>query len=67
MKRIVALALCLALALSMAAAQAVSLADVVGRWYVTSADGKGVTGESYVEFNRDRSVTLVLNVEALDM
>ena len=67
MKRIVALVLCLALALSMAAAQAVSLADVVGRWYVTSADGKGVTGESYVEFNRDRSVTLVLKGEAVDM
>ncbi len=61
MKRIIALLVTLSLALAVVGAQAVSLADVVGRWYFTTVNGQGINGDSYIEFNRDRSVTLVLN------
>ena len=52
MKRFMVLVLCLALAFTAVSAQAVSLAKVVGRWYFISVDGAGLSGDSYVEFNR---------------
>ncbi len=67
MKRFIILALCLTLALTAVSAQAVSLAKVVGRWYFTSVEGTGLPGDSYIEFNRDKTVTLVLSGTAKDM
>ncbi len=58
MKRLLAAVMCLVLVFSMAAAQAVSLKDIVGRWYFVSIDDRGLDGKDYVVFNRDRSVTL---------
>ena len=67
MKRFMVLVLCLALAFTAVSAQAVSLAKVVGRWYFISVDGAGLAGDSYVEFNRDKTVALIVAGQAKDM
>ena len=67
MKRFMVLVLCLALAFTAVSAQAVSLAKVVGRWYFISVDGAGLAGDSYVEFNRDKTVALIVAGQARDM
>ncbi len=67
MKRFMVLVLCLALAFTAVSAQAVSLAKVVGRWYFISVDGAGLSGDSYVEFNRDKTVNLIVAGQAKDM
>ena len=67
MKRFMVLVLCLALAFTAVSAQAVSLAKVVGRWYFISVDGAGLVGDSYVEFNRDKTVALIVAGQAKDM
>ena len=67
MKRFMVLVLCLALAFTAVSAQAVSLAKVVGRWYFISVDGAGLAGDSYVEFNRDKTVNLIVAGQAKDM
>ncbi len=61
MKRLMALVLCMALALTAVSAQAVSIGKIVGRWYLVKVDGNGIGSENYVEFNRNKSVTLVIN------
>ena len=66
MKRILVLILCVALALTAVSAQALSIAKIVGRWYFVSIDGNGLGSDNYVEFNRNKSVTLVINGAAVD-
>ncbi len=66
MKRLLVLVLCLALILPVMTAQAASIADVIGRWYLVSVDGNGMSGENYVEFNRNKSVTLVVRGQNID-
>ena len=65
-KRLLALTLCMVLALTVVSAQAVSIANIVGRWYFVQLDGNGISGETYVEFNRNRTVTLVINGVPVD-
>ncbi|MBQ4434827.1 MAG: hypothetical protein II879_01935, partial [Clostridia bacterium] len=67
MKRLLVLVLCLVLALTAVSAQAVSLAQIVGRWYFVSMDGRGLGGENYIEFNRNKSVTLIINGQPQDL
>ena len=66
MKRLLVLVLCLALILPVMTAQAASIADVIGRWYLVSVDGNGLSGENYIEFNRNKSVTLVVKGQSID-
>ena len=66
MKRLVCMLLCLALSLTAVAALAATPAELVGRWYFVTVDGKDILEESYVEFNRNKSVTLVLSGDTAD-
>ena len=65
MKHLLVLVLCLALILPVMTAQAASIADVIGRWYLVSVDGNGLSGENYIEFNRNKSVTLVVKGQSI--
>lgn len=66
MKRLLTLVLCLMLALTAVSAQAVSIANIVGRWYFVRIDNLGAGADTYAEFNRNRSVTLVVHGEPVD-
>ena len=66
MKRLLLLVLTFALVLSSLTALAVTPSKVVGRWYLNTIDGKGISGEFYVEFNRDKSILLSKDGTQLD-
>ena len=58
--------ICLVIMLCAVSAQAMSIPEAVGRWYFVSADGFGLPEGIYVEFNRDRSVTMVAGENTAD-
>ena len=67
MKRICSLVLALALLAVSVSALAVSPAQIVKDvWYLNSMDGRGLSAGSELSFNRDKSITLVLNGESQD-
>ena len=66
MKRLLVFVLCLALILPVMTAHAASVADVIGRWYLVSVDGNGLSGDNYIELNRNKSVTMVVKGQSVD-
>lgn len=52
-------AVCLVMVLCTISAQAITIPEAVGRWYFVAADDKGLSGDDYIDLNRDKSVTIV--------
>lgn len=63
-------AVCLVMVFCAVSAQAISIPEVVGRWYIVAAKkgnrSSGLSGEAYIELNRDRSVTMMVDETAVN-
>lgn len=59
LKRGMLMAACLVIVLCTVSAQAITIPEAVGRWYFVAADDEGLSGDDYIDLNRDKSVTIV--------
>lgn len=60
-------AVCLVMAFCAVSAQAITMPEVVGRWYFVAADDTGLSGNAYMDLNRDKSVTIVASGDTVGL
>ena len=60
-------AVCLVMVFCAVSAQAITIPEVVGRWYFVAADDMGLSGNAYIDLNRDKSVTIVASGDTVGL